>query len=78
MEVEEIKEVEVREKIQKEKEEGEKQKEREEAILKQLEDFVRKNEWEESKMKLWEKFESVRQLLCALREYFQSGYWQPG
>ena len=78
IEVEVIKEEKVREKIQKEKEGKEKEKEREEAILKQLEDFVRKNEWEESKMKLWEKYESVRQLLCALRELFQNGYREPG
>ena len=71
MEVEDIKEVEVREKIRKEKEEEEKEKEREEAVLKQLEYFVTRNEWEESKMKLWEKYESIRQCLCELS---QRGY----
>ena len=34
----------------------------------ELDDFVRKSEWKESKAKLWEEHKIVRTVLCALCE----------
>ena len=95
VEVEGIKEERGIEKSQKEKE-GKEKEEHEKTIKEQfdelrkerskdLDDYVRKGEWMESKGKMWEQHLNVRRALCALSELWQPGLaeklgelWQPG
>ena len=94
LEIEGIKEEREMEKIQNEKE-GKEKEEHEKAKQEQLEelrkerskdldDFVRKDEWMESKGKMWEQHLIVRRSLCVLCELWQPGLvktlelWKPG